>query len=173
MKKTFTAIIVFLLVVAVVGWIGRKSGTVLTINKVKNDAIEQRIPAGFLGVEWLASKDEIRAKRPNVVEEAQGMLSEATTLYGRPAKITYYFGNGNLVLFIFTFTDTSSANTFTTTRTQLTKDYGTFPENTTSTDEYGSKQCATRDVKRFAIDHCLRPLGGVIQEQVFFARTPA
>lgn len=172
MKKTLSAIVVFVLVAAAAGWIGRQGGAALTINNVRHDATDQRMPSGFLGVGWLASQDEVRAKRPNVAAEQQGMLSEATTLYGRPAKITYYFGTGNLVLFIFTFTDTSSASTFASTRTYLAQDYGTFPEGTTSTDEYGPKQCATRDVKRFAIDHCLRTIVGVVREQVFFARTP-
>ena len=171
-KKTLTATVVFLFVAFAASWLGRQSGAALTISNVRHDAMEQQVPAGFLSVGWLATRDEVQAKRPNATEEQQGLLSEATTLYGRPAKITYYFGGGNLVLFIFTFTDNSSVITFAATRPQLAQDYGTFPESITSTDEYGSKQCSTRDVKRFAIDHCLRNLGGVVREQVFFARTP-
>jgi hypothetical protein len=171
-KKPLSAVVVLVLVVAAVGWIGRQGGAALTISNVRHEATEQRVPAGFLDVGWLATRDEVRAKRPNVAEEQQGMLSEATTLHGRPAKITYYFGTGNLVLFIFTFTDNSSEGTFASTRAELAQDYGVFSESTTSTDEYGPKQCATRNVKRFAIDHCLRNLGGVVREQVFFARTP-
>lgn len=172
MKKTLTTVAVFLLIGAVATWIGRHGGSAVAINDVRRDATEQHMPAGFLGVAWLASRDEVRAKRSTVVEEQLGMLSEPTSLYGRSAKITYYFGSGNLVLFIFTFTDNSSATTFDLTRTQLVKEYGVFPETATSTDDFGPKQCATRGVRRFAIDHCLRTLGGVVQEQVFFARTP-
>jgi hypothetical protein len=171
-KKTLTAIVVFLLIAAAASWIGRQGGAALTISKIRHEATDQQIPSGFLGIGWLATRDEVRAKRPNVADEQQGMLSEATTLYGRPAKISYYFDGGNLVLFIFTFTDSSSALTLAATRARLTQDYGAFLGNTTSADDYGPKQCATRDVKRFAIDHCLRNLGGIDREQVFFARTP-
>ena len=172
MKKTLSAIVAFLIIAAAASWIARQGGAAMAISNVRNDATEQRIPAGFLGVGWLATRDEVRAKRTSVVDEQQGMLSESTILYDRPAKITYYFGTGNLVLFIFTFTDSSTATTFAQTRTKLAQDYGAFPESFTSTDDAGQKLCATRDVKRFAIDHCLRNLGGVDREQVFFARTP-
>ena len=172
MKKTLTGVIIFLLVAAVAGWIGKQGGAALTIKNIRHEATEQRVPSGFLGVEWLATRDEVRAVRPKALEEQQGMLSEPTLLYGRPAKVTYYFGTGNLVLFIFTFTDTSSENSYASTRTLLAQEYGAFPASTISTDDYGPKQCSTRDLKRFAIDHCLRTLGGVLREQVYFARTP-
>lgn len=172
MKKTLTSITLLVMLGVILTWISRKTATVVTVSNIRQEAIDQRVPSGFLGVSWLASRDEVRAKRPSVVEEPGGTLSEPTALYGRPAKITYYFGTGNLVLFIFTFTDPSSSTTFNATRTQLIQEYGAFPEATASSDEYGKKLCATRDVKRFAIDHCFRALQGRDLEQVFFARTP-
>lgn len=172
MKKALLSLVFFLLIAAAASWFGRKAATVATVGSVRSDAAQQSIPSGFLGIGWLATRDEVRAKRPSVIEEQMGMLSESTALFGRPAKLTYYFGGGNLVLFIFTFTDTSSSATFATTRTNLVQEYGAFPPSQPSTDEYGPKECATRSVKRFAIDHCLRTLGGVLREQIYFARTP-
>lgn len=171
MKKISTKIIVFLLFAVAAAWIGKQSGSELAASKVRLNATEQGVPAGFLGVGWLATRDEVHAKRPNVVTEQQDMLSEGTALYARPAKITYVFSNGNLVkFFIFTFTDNSDENTFALTRTQLAQNYGAFPKSTTTTDEYGLGQCATRDMKSFAIHHCLRNLGGIVREQVIFTR---
>lgn len=142
-------------------------GNKKTISSVRSAAEKQNIPSGFLGVEWLATREEVRKKRPNVVEEQQGMLSESTSFCGRPANVTYYFGTDNLVLFIFTFTDQASSTSYSATRTQLINEYGAFPDATRDNDEFGPKLCATRNVKHFAIDHCLRELGGTSLEQVF------
>lgn len=165
----FAALLVF---GAFIIWATRELATRTTLSSVRAEALKQNIPSGFLGVEWLASSSEVRAKRPAAVEEQQGMLSEAISFYGRPAKVTYYFERGNLVLFIFTFVDQSSLATYTTTRNRLVSEYGAFPNAVRGSDEFGPKLCATRDVKRFAIDHCLREVNGVSQEQIYFARTP-
>lgn len=169
MKKILSSFVVLIAISLAASWFGKKAGTMSAVSSVQQEAISQRAPTGFFNVKWLASRDEVKALRPNVIPETQDTMSEREVFYGRKAKITYYFQRDVVLMFIVTFLEPASSETFAATRVTLSKEYGSQSNTVASTDEYGSKECSATNNGRFTIDHCLR-FGTIKQEQIIFFR---
>ena len=169
-KKALKSFAVLLAVSAVVAWFAKKAGTLSAVSTVQQEAISQHAPTGFFDVQWLASRDEVKKLRPKAAADTAETMSEQEVFYGRRVKVTYYFQGDVVLMFIITFLEPASSESFAATRMALIKEYGPQSSVLASTDDYGSKDCSVTNSGRFSIDHCLRNLGTMRQEQIIFAR---
>lgn len=152
-------------------WGGQLIGGSLGVESVRQEAKAQRVPAGFFDVKWLASMDDVRALRPNVMPETAETLVEQETLYGRPVKVTYFFKDNAVMLFIITFSTPANRESFQVVQTELNQDYGPMAGLSQDSDQYGARQCSKKRTERFEIDHCVRELSSFVQEQILVYRT--
>jgi len=128
-------------------------------------AKDSKAAPGFEGAEWLMSRAEVRAVRPNAALTEDGGLQERMEWLGRSASVKYGFGYLGLLHVIVTFSDYASLETYEKTRSALESSYGPMPAAGPGA---GFSYVSNYKKSLFSIQHGLRASN---TEQVVFEKT--
>lgn len=163
-------IAVLLLIMLGGKYVGRYVGRRAAMQTVHHESVSQNAPTGFMGAKWLISMAEAKRLFPDAIEFAPGDLKFETIAFSRPAFVDLVFDDNLLIMVIVTFKGDKTKNTYRQTRDLLIKEYGLFPEPTsTSEEELASK----KRIGRVMIEHVLYRQGDMAIEQVQLYRTKA